>query len=212
MRAFCFAKGGLMGRCWMLATVPDTLVPGSYVFCGSLPPTLIHGVPMRFVGIIHMAAVALSLSLPAVATAAQTPAAADEAAIVQLGKTWENAWNSRDAHALASLLAEDADFVTVLGPNGWLKGRARFESVHAGMFPRLFSKSVWTTKEVQVRFLRPDIAIAHVLWATTGDEVRHVKHGSPREGIFTWVVERQKGQWFILASQNTEVMPILPGQ
>jgi uncharacterized protein (TIGR02246 family) len=148
---------------------------------------------MRFVRIVRVAAAALSLSLPAVAAAVQTPAAADEAAIVQLGKTWENAWNSRDAHALASLLAEDADFVTVLGPNGWLKGRARFESVHAGMFPRLFSKSVWTTKEVQVRFLRPDIAIAHVLWATTGDEVRHVKHGSPREGIFTWVVERQKG-------------------
>lgn len=133
-------------------------------------------------------------------------------AIVQLGTAWEKAWNSRDADALASLLAEDADFVTVLGPNGWLKGRARFDSVHARMFPRFFSKSMWKTKDVQVRFLRPDIAIAHVLWSTTGDEVRHVQHGAPREGIFTWVVEKRGGRWLIAASQNTEVMPILPGQ
>src|SRR4051795_7298175 len=104
MRAFLFCQR------WTDGALPDVSDrsrhsgPGSYVFCGSLPPTLIHGVPMRFVGIIHMAAVALSLSLPAVAAAAQGPA--DEAAIVQLGKTWENAWNSRDAHALASLLAE----------------------------------------------------------------------------------------------------------
>jgi len=160
----------------------------------------------------QMAAVTLALSLPAIPALAQTPAGGDETAIVQLGKAWQDAWNSRDAHALASLLAEDADFVTVLGPNGWLKGRARFESVHAGMFPRFFSKSVWTTKDVQVRFLRPDIAIAHVLWASTGDEVRHVKHRSPREGIFTWVLEKRNGQWLIVASQNTEVMPVLPGQ
>jgi|GraSoiStandDraft_5_1057265.scaffolds.fasta_scaffold278381_1 uncharacterized protein (TIGR02246 family) len=167
---------------------------------------------MRFLRLVSVVFVASSLAVVAVPAAGQTHAAADEAAIVQLGKAWQNAWNSRDAHALASLVAEDVDFVTVLGPNGWLKGRPRFESVHAGMFPRLFSKSAWTTKETQVRFLRPDVAIAHVLWSTAGDEVRHVKHGSPREGIFTWVVEKRNGQWLIVASQNTEVMPTLPGQ
>src|SRR4051812_48813648 len=167
---------------------------------------------MRFARLAPFAAIALSLSLASTPARAQASQAGDEAAIIQLGTSWQKAWNSRDAHALSSLLAEDADFVTVLGPNGWLKSRARFETVHAGMFPRLFSKSTWTTKEVQVRFLRPDIAIAHVLWTTTGDEVRHVKHGSPREGIFTWIVERRNAQWLIVASQNTEVMPILPGQ
>ena len=167
---------------------------------------------MRFKRVAHLAAVALALSLSPVPAGGQATQAADSAAIVQLGTSWQNAWNTRDADALASLLAEDADFVTVLGPNGWLKGRARFDSVHARMFPRLFSKSVWTMKEVNVRFLRPDIAIAHVLWTSTGDEVRHVKHGSPREGIFTWVVEKRNGQWLIVASQNTEVMPVLPGQ
>jgi len=137
---------------------------------------------------------------------------ADEATIKQIAKDWGEAWNKHDADGLTSLLADDVDFVTVLGPKGWLKGREQFRQAHAAMHKTLFTDSVWTTKEVYVKFLRPDLAIARVLWATTGDKVRHIKHGEPREGIFTWVVEKRGGKWMIVASQNTESMPPLPGQ
>jgi uncharacterized protein (TIGR02246 family) len=137
---------------------------------------------------------------------------ADEKAIKAMGTAWQDAWNQHDVEALTALLAEDVDFVTVLGPNGWLKGRSIFQEAHASMHKRLFTESVWTTKETQVKFIRPDLAIAHVEWGTTGDKVRHIKHGTPRAGIFTWVVEKQNGKWLIIASQNTESMPPLPGQ
>jgi uncharacterized protein (TIGR02246 family) len=144
---------------------------------------------------------------------AQTPAnASDTKAIEALASGWQTAWNSRDAAALTSLLAEKADFVTVLGPKGWLKGRAEFQEAHAWMLNNIFTESVWTTKETHVKFIRPDLAIARVLWQTTGDKVRHRKPGELREGIFTWVVEKQQGKWLIIASQNTEEMPVLPGQ
>lgn len=138
--------------------------------------------------------------------------AADEAAIKQLGTQWQAAWNARDADGMTNLLGEDIDFVTVLGPSGWLKGRAQFKDVHARMFTTLFAESTWTTKEVHVKFIQPDLAIARVLWSTTGDKVRHVKHGTPRTGIFTWVVQKKSEQWLVIASQNTESMPVLPGQ
>jgi conserved hypothetical protein len=146
--------------------------------------------------------------------AAANPAdrAADEAAIKDLGRRWQDAWNKRDADALTALLAEDVDFVTVLGPRGWMKGHAQFHEAHARMFRTLFTDSHWTTNETHVKFIRPDLAIQRVLWSTTGDRVRHVKHGEPRNGIFTWVVEKRNGQWLIIASQNTESMPYLPGQ
>jgi hypothetical protein len=51
-----------------------------------------------------------------------------------------------------------------------------------------------------------------VLWSTTGDKVRQIKHGAPRKGIFTRIVGKRNGQWRIIASQNTEAMPVLPGQ
>lgn len=137
---------------------------------------------------------------------------ADRAAIEALGKAFQDTWNRHDMAAASRLLAEDVDFVTVLGPNGWLKGRKDWLERHERMHKTLFTDSVWTTKEVHVKFLRPDLAVARVLWSTTGDKVRHIKHGEPREGIFTWIVEKRDGKWLILASQNTEVMPVLPGQ
>jgi len=100
----------------------------------------------------------------------------------------------RHAEALTSLLADDVDFVTVLSPQGWLKGRERFMDVHAKMFKTLFTESVWTTKETYVKFFRPDLAFARVLWETRRDKVRHRKHGELREGIFTWVVEKRDGK------------------
>lgn len=136
----------------------------------------------------------------------------DEAAIKQLGVKWQGAWNKRDAKAMTDLLAEDIDFVTVLGPKGWLKGRAQFEEAHARMFTTLFTDSTWKTEETHIKWIQSDLAIARVLWSTTGDKVRHVKHGTPRSGIFTWVVRKKDGDWLIIASQNTESMPILPGQ
>lgn len=164
----------------------------------------------------------LVVALPAVAAIAVGPAptrpdetadrAKDEAAIKRLGTDWRDGWNKRDAGALAALLAEDVDFITVRGPNGWLKGRDQFREDHARKMKTQFGDSEWTTKDVQVKFVRPDLALARVLWTTKGDKVRHVKHGEPREGIFTWVVEKKDGKWRIVASQNTEAMPPLSGQ
>lgn len=138
--------------------------------------------------------------------------AADRKAIEALGKSWQETWNRHDMDALSLLLAEDLDFVTVGGPKGWLKGRKQWHEDHARKHKTLFRDSVWTTKEMHIQFLRPDLAVARVLWSTKGDKVRHIKHGEPREGIFTWIVEKRGGKWVIVASQNTESMPPLPGQ
>jgi len=137
--------------------------------------------------------------------------ASDRTAIEALGKSWQETWNRHDMEALSLLLTEDVDFVSVLGPKGWLKRRKQWLAVHAKMYTTYFTDSVWTTKETQIKFLRPNLAVAHVLWSTAGDELRHVKHGDPREGIFTWVVEKRDGKWLIVASQNTETMPVPPG-
>ncbi len=169
---------------------------------------------MRYAPSILLAPLLALMAALSVAATASEPAdpAADSKAIRQLATDWESAWNRRDAAALAAILAEDVDFLSVLGPNGWGKGRKAFQEAHASMLQTYFAESTWTAREIYVRYLRADIAIAHVLWSTTGDKVRHVKHGAPRQGIFTWVVEKQNGRWLVVASQNTESMPYLQGQ
>jgi uncharacterized protein (TIGR02246 family) len=133
----------------------------------------------------------------------------DQDAVKQVAKAWQEGWNRHNAAALAALLIEDVDFVTVIGPEGWLKGRKKFQDYHAEIHKRYFKNSVWTTKETHVRFLRPDVAVAQVLWSTQGDNipVPGRKPGQPRDGIFTWVLEKRDGKWLVVASQNTEALP-----
>lgn len=129
---------------------------------------------------------------------------ADRKAVETIAASFQNAWNRHDMDALASLMAEDVDYVTVVGAREWEKGRKEFKERHTEVHQTMFRNSVLTIKETHVKFLRPDIAIAHVLWETKGDVVPDRKPGEARAGIFTWVVEKRSGKWLIIASQNTE--------
>jgi uncharacterized protein (TIGR02246 family) len=130
--------------------------------------------------------------------------AKDEAAIKQLGKDWQKAWNKHDMDALALLFAEDADFVTVGGR--WLKGRKAFKEHHDKKHAMQFKESVFTTAEVQVKFLKPDIALVHVNWSMKGDKDPDGTPRQPRSGLFTWVVTNQGGDWLIQAAHNTGIV------
>ena len=147
----------------------------------------------------------LALALAVLPAWAQTKEnTADPKVIEAIAARWQDAWNRHDMDALASLHAEDIDFVTVSGPRGWLKGRQQFKDAHAEVHKSMFKESILAIKETHVKFIRPDVVIAHVLWQTKGDRVPDRKPGEQRDGIFTWVVEKRGGNWLIIASQNTE--------
>ncbi len=120
-----------------------------------------------------------------------------------LGKKWETAWNQHDIAGLAALIAEDGDFVTVGGR--WLRGRKEFKEYHAGKHDMVFKDSIWTTTDTQVRFLRQDLSIVHVMWQIRGDRDPDGTPRQPRDGIFTWTVSKKRGKWLIDAAQNTNM-------
>jgi len=129
----------------------------------------------------------------------------DEESIKQVTKAWQEAWNKHDAAGLAALVIEDVDFVR--NNTGWLKGRKQFQDFHAEIHKRYFKDSEWTTKETKVRFLRPDVAIVQVVWAIKGDTIPDRKPDQPRDGIFTWVLEKRDGKWLVVTSHNSEAPP-----
>lgn len=122
---------------------------------------------------------------------------------------WEAAWNRHDMKALADLVAEDVDLITVSGT--WLKSRKEFEENHTRSHAIILKESVLTTKNTEVKFIKADVAVAHVEWSITGIKE---PDGTPRQqqhGIFTWVLENRKGHWLIIKAQNTSVSyPPLP--
>lgn len=140
----------------------------------------------------------ISMAFVAASLHAQTNG--DEARIRALATYWESAWNGHDMKALAALFADDADFVNV-GARLW-KGRTEIEAQHAARLHQ-FAESTWATKEVTVQFLSPDISLVHVSWGLKGDKDPDGKPREPREGVFTWIVVKERGEWLIRAAQNT---------
>jgi hypothetical protein len=76
---------------------------------------------------------------------------ADEEAVKKLPQAECEAWNKHDAHQLATILADDGDFVTVATGSD-------YEKFHARLLAGRFKDSIFTPLETAVRFLRPDIA------------------------------------------------------
>ena len=135
---------------------------------------------------------------------AQTPSTAntDEAAIRQVVKQVEDAWNAHDGKAFAAPFAADADYVVVNGM--YAKGREAIERGHTGIFTTIYkdSRNVATVKSV--RFLRPDVAVAHVGW-----NLEFKMNGATQKGhaMNTMVLTKDGGKWSIAAFQNTPIQP-----
>ena len=132
----------------------------------------------------------------------------DEAEIRKVETGLQAAWNHHDMKAWADFFTGDADFVNVVG--WWGRGRAEIEKKHADAHAFFFRESTLTIDEVHTRFLRPEIAVVHVLWTLVGHRNPDGTPGQPRKGIFTQVLQKQDGKWLIAAAQNTDSRPEVP--
>ncbi len=128
----------------------------------------------------------------------------DEATIRQLQVQQANAWNKHDAAAYANLFTEDGEVVNVVG--WWWKGRSEIERKLTAAFAFVFKQSVLTITEVHVRFLAPEIAIAHVRWTMTGAKTPP-NIPQPREGIQLQILTKHSNHWLIASFQNTSSVP-----
>jgi uncharacterized protein (TIGR02246 family) len=131
--------------------------------------------------------------------------ATDIGAIAAIETHWETAWNSHDVAAMVRLFAPDADVINLAGE--WFKGRDAFAKSLEGLHSAKVKESVWRTEQVQTSFLTPEIAIVHVYFNSSGERNPDGTPMPPRRGIFTRVEAKRKGQWVIVASQATKIVP-----
>jgi uncharacterized protein (TIGR02246 family) len=139
------------------------------------------------------------------AVLAQAGTAADEKAIVEVEARWQAAWNQHDVAAMAATYAPDSDAVNLAGE--WFKGRAAFEKSLEELHSGKTQGSVWQMEDTKIRFLSPDIAVVHVYVNSHGDRNPDGTLMAPRRVILTRVEVKRQGQWLIVASQATNVVP-----
>lgn len=111
--------------------------------------------------------------------------AKDEAVIKAMVATFAEAWNTKDAEHLATLFAEDCDFVDVVGR--WFKGRTEIKQAHAQALASFLSDNHMTITDTQIKFLTPDIAVLHSTWETTGQKSPDGAHRIQDTGLLTAV-------------------------
>jgi uncharacterized protein (TIGR02246 family) len=129
---------------------------------------------------------------------------ADQSAIEALVTKFNEAWNRHDAHALAALFAEDADFTNVRGEHAG--GRKAIEDMHAPLFAGFLFKDSHLSCELRsVRFLKPDIAVADIDWEMTGAGGPGGVVRPPRKGLLDWVLTGAGGNWLIVVMHNMEL-------
>jgi uncharacterized protein (TIGR02246 family) len=146
----------------------------------------------------------LLLFLVALTRGALAQSRADEEAVSKLPLEFCDAWAKHDGHALARVMAEDVDFVTVA--TTYLHGRADFETFHVRLLTGRFKDSTMTALKFTTRFLRSDMAVVHWSWRIEGDRNPDGTARQPRFGMMTLVAEKKAGKWLVIVGQNTNAL------
>jgi uncharacterized protein (TIGR02246 family) len=139
-------------------------------------------------------AVALGLVLASASAFAQNSDAEQQIRAIIAG--FSDIWARADLSAFENLLTEDADWVVRGGT--FLEGRPHVVAHHARLLAGNFSGSRVSWQTLGVRFVRSDVAIAHVAAEAI------LQDGTNRNGIVTLVFVKGADRWRITAVQNTD--------
>ena len=163
-------------------------------------------------GVIRIMAAAVAfagLFVVAAAAAGQrdqpSDVARDREQITAILGRWENAWNTHDMAAFASLFHEDGVWVLWTG-EVWA-GRRAIEEGHAAVHKTIFRNSIQREHLEELTFVGPDAAVVRFCSVLTGSEQ------SPNEPIRSrkfLVVTRRQGAWKMSWGQNTRLRSDVP--
>jgi uncharacterized protein (TIGR02246 family) len=116
------------------------------------------------------------------------------------------AWNSRDADALASLFDENAEFVNVTGL--WWHDRDAIRRAHAYGLERIFNDSTLSITETRVKTLSDDVGVVHARMTLSGQTaIGNITKPGSRATIFSFVVHRAGDRWQCASAHNIDVVP-----
>lgn len=136
-------------------------------------------------------------------SARQAPAGTrnDEDAIRAVIAATTDAFSRRDARTWVTFCTPDAHLVTVRGES--MRGAAEIEKGLARIFQTRGRDVSLRTLDVAVRFIRPDVALAHVTNELSGLLGPEGQTLPPHQELSVRVFVRDQGAWRITAFHNT---------
>ena len=149
--------------------------------------------------------VALTLGVFAVTdSVGQTPSSRarnDEDSIRAVMAATTDAFSRHDAKAWVKFCTPDAQLVTVRGES--MKGIAEIEKGLTTIFQTRGRNVTLKTLDLMVRFIRPDVALAHVTNELSGLFSPEGQTLPPHQELSIRVLVKDQGVWRITAFHNT---------
>lgn len=130
---------------------------------------------------------------------------ADEEAIRKVVAEMTAGFNAHDAKAATSMYTADADLITARGER--FRGTVEFEKGLASILATRAREAKHRTLNVSVRFVRPDVALAHVTNELSGLIASDGQRPPPQQELSIRVLVREGQSWRVTAFHNTIVQP-----
>lgn len=127
----------------------------------------------------------------------------DEDSVKAVIAATTEAFSRHDAKAWVKFCTPDAQLVTVRGES--MKGVAAIEKGLTTIFQARGRNVTLKTREVAVRFIRPDVALAHVTNELSGLVSPEGKTLPSHQELSIRVLVKDQGIWRIIAFHNTIV-------
>lgn len=157
---------------------------------------------------VLISAVAVSVFVAGVMLATYTQrleSGGEEAAVKAVITAITEAFNRRDAKAWTRLATPDAHLVTVRGES--MNGVAEIEKGLTALFQGRNRNASLEILDVQVRLIRPDVALAHVTNELSGVVSADGQTLPPHREHSLRVFVKDQGVWRIRAFHNTLLQP-----
>jgi uncharacterized protein (TIGR02246 family) len=129
----------------------------------------------------------------------------DEEAIRKVIVQMTEGFNAHDAKASTVMYTADADLVTVRGER--FSGTAEFAKGLAAIFATRAREATHRTLNVSVRFIRPDVALAHVTNELSGLIGPEGQRPAPHQELSLRVFVKEGQYWRVAAFHNTMIQP-----
>jgi uncharacterized protein (TIGR02246 family) len=155
------------------------------------------------IAVVFLAApLAIGLARAAADEARNSGNPADDAAIRQVVAGFSQGWNTHDAQAMCSSLADDVQWVSWRGDVS--HSRKQVEDDHAALFAGLYKNSHRTDTVKAIRYLTPELASVDNYWSMTGAKMRDGSDWPYRAGYVNFLMAKRGARWVIIVSHTAD--------
>lgn len=126
----------------------------------------------------------------------------DDEAVRAVVSGFSNGWNTHDAHAMCSSLADDVQWVNWRGEV--YTGRKAVEDEHAMLFANLYKNTHRMDTVKSILHLGPELISVDDYWTMTGARNRDGSDWPYRAGYASFLMAKRGGRWIVIASHTAD--------